>query len=365
MAREVVPERSDRPGQRGEDVPDLSVGDVLDEKMDHATKYVDRIEVLVRSELLRDARDHRLAVAQRSGLATQEPALVEQAADQCGQLSSEIDDLVVRQPIANRVEPRAKRVKRAWCLVLSQVEALDQLPDPPVRALEVRIENVDSGHASKTCTAYARSSDRDRGALLVHALQPTVEGMEKSRYRLEAGLPCIDVKVQRIEQLFDHRDPAPFRERDLDADVADYVLGAGADLASHPAFSIVFWLQQPASTTEVEQAFKAHFEDATDRLRRRRRRERRNGLVMLALGIVLVLVLFTLAQLVGVAVPGSVGAGLREGLVIASWVVLWRPVEILIFGWIPLRQERRSIERLLAAKLSVRTGRPPLAIAGS
>jgi hypothetical protein len=46
-------------------------------------------------------------------------------------------------------------------------------------------------------------------------------------------------------------------------------------------------------------------------------------------------------------------------LVISSWVVLWRPVEIMIFGWIPLRQERRLVERLLAAKLSVRSGKPP------
>jgi hypothetical protein len=33
------------------------------------------------------------------------------------------------------------------------------------------------------------------------------------------------------------------------------------------------------------------------------------------------------------------------------------PVELLIYGWIPLRQERRLIERLLA--LAVRSGKPP------
>jgi hypothetical protein len=183
--------------------------------------------------------------------------------------------------------------------------------------------------------------------------------IEATRYRIEAGVPCIDVKAQRIEQLFDNRDPAPFRERDLDPDVAEYVLGAGADLSSRPSFSIVFWLEHAAASPELEHAFRAHFADAIGRLRRRRRRERRTGAAMLVPGIGLVLVLFALAQVIGASVPGSLGAGLKEGLVISSWVVLWRPVEILVYGWIPLRQERRLIERLLAAELSVRSGKPP------
>lgn len=183
--------------------------------------------------------------------------------------------------------------------------------------------------------------------------------MNGTRYRFEADVPCIDVKVQRIEQLFDNRDPAPFRERDLDPDVAEYLLGACADLSSQPDLAIVFWLEQPAPSVELEHAFQAHFEDAIARLHRRRRRERRTGTVMLLLGIVLLVVLVSLGRLLGASVPGSVGAVLEEGLVIASWVVLWRPVEILIYGWIPLRHERQLIERLLAAKLSVRTGKPP------
>jgi hypothetical protein len=182
---------------------------------------------------------------------------------------------------------------------------------------------------------------------------------EPTRYRIEAGVPCIDVKVQRIEQLFDNRDPAPFRERDLDPDVADYVLGAAADLSARPVFSIVFWLEQPAPSSELEHAFAVHFTDVIDRIRRRRREARRSGTVMLVFGIALMVLLFTLARLIGVSIPGSLGAGLQEGLVIASWVVLWRPVEILIYGWIPLCQERRLVERLLAATVSVRSGKPP------
>ena len=185
-------------------------------------------------------------------------------------------------------------------------------------------------------------------------------GKRNARDRFDGPVPCIDVRAQRVEQLLDNRDPAPFRARDLDPDLASYLVAAAEDLAGHEALRIVFWLEHEAPEAELAQAFRGHFEDVLERMRHQRRRSRRIGTVMLLLGIVLVVALYTIAQLVGGAVPGTVGAGLREGLVIASWVVLWRPVEILIYGWIPVRQERRVITRILCASLAVQTGKPPV-----
>lgn len=173
-------------------------------------------------------------------------------------------------------------------------------------------------------------------------------------------MSCIDVQVQRIEQLFDNRDPAPFRERDLDPDLADYLLVGGEDLASHSRIAVVFWLEHEPASGEVEHAFRAHFEDMIARLGRQRRRSRRTGALMLVLGSVLVILLLAAAQLVRSIVPGAIGTALAEGLVISSWVVLWRPVEILLYGGIPVRQERRVVERLLRATVIVRAGVPPL-----
>ncbi len=43
---------------------------------------------------------------------------------------------------------------------------------------------------------------------------------------VEGAHACIDISLRLAEQLFDGRDPAPFRERDLDEDAADYILAA-------------------------------------------------------------------------------------------------------------------------------------------
>jgi hypothetical protein len=182
---------------------------------------------------------------------------------------------------------------------------------------------------------------------------------EHPRYRIENGEPCVDIRIASIEQLFDNRDPAPFRERDLDPDLVEYVLAAGEDLASQAGLRVVFWLGKPCPPAEIEAAFRAHFAYELDRIERRRRRQRRIGQIALLLGVGLIIVLLSLAQLVARVVPGSLGQALREGLVISSWVVLWRPVEILIYDWIPVHRERRVMRRLLSAPIDVRVGPGP------
>lgn len=177
---------------------------------------------------------------------------------------------------------------------------------------------------------------------------------EASRYRTEDGEPCIDVRVRSIEQIFDNRDPAPFRERDLDPDLAEYLVDAGEDLVGIDRIRVVFWVDRPCTPAEVEQAFRAHFEGELERLRRGRQRHRRTGQIALALAIVIVIALVTASQLVGNALGGTLGTGLKEGLVISSWVVMWRPVEVLIYDWIPIRHQRKALAKLLAATVDVR-----------
>jgi hypothetical protein len=181
-----------------------------------------------------------------------------------------------------------------------------------------------------------------------------------SRYRVENGEPVIDVRVATIDRLFDNRDPAPFRERDLDPDLVEYLLGAAEDLSSRaPSFRIVFWLEKQCTPHEVEAAFRAHFDYEIERLDRARRRQRRTGLVALLLGLIAISVLLAVAQLVGNELQGTIGVGLREGLVISCWVLMWRPVDVLLYEWIPWRRDRKVRARLLAAPLEVRIGEVP------
>lgn len=182
---------------------------------------------------------------------------------------------------------------------------------------------------------------------------------EPPRYREENDESIVDLKLAAIEQLFDNRDPAPFRERDLDPQLVEYLVDAAEDLVSRERFRIIFWLEQPCSPREVEIPYRAHFEYELTRLDRARHRHRRVGWVTLGLAIVAIVLLVTLSELVEGMIGGRVGAGLKEGLMISGWVLMWRPIEVLVYDSIPWRRTRRILRRLLATPIEVRSGKSP------
>jgi hypothetical protein len=176
------------------------------------------------------------------------------------------------------------------------------------------------------------------------------------RYRVDNGEAVLDVRVTSVDQLFDNRDPAPFRRRDLDPGLVEYLVEAGHDVAAAERIRIVFWVEQPCALSEVENGVHAHFEYELKRLQRRRREQLRTGWVALAIAIVAVVVLVGLAELVARVITGTLGAGIKEALVISGWVLLWRPVELLIYDGIPGRRQRRVLRRLLEASIEIRAG---------
>ncbi|HUR21430.1 MAG TPA: hypothetical protein VMZ90_11515 [Vicinamibacterales bacterium] len=44
---------------------------------------------------------------------------------------------------------------------------------------------------------------------------------------------------------------------------------------------------------------------------------------------------------------------LREGLLIGGWVAMWRPLEIFLYDWWPIRTEPRLFERLSAMPVEI------------
>jgi len=164
----------------------------------------------------------------------------------------------------------------------------------------------------------------------------------------------IDIRVENVEQLFDNRDPAPYRARDLDTDLVDYLVDAAEDLYRHGPFRIVLWIGGNQRTDGLNAAFVAQFDYELDRIRREGRRRRGIGAVALVLAAALLAVLLTTAHFIAKTWPGNFGEAVREGLVIASWVVLWRPIDIIVYDWIPPRRRRIIFRRLRDAPLEIR-----------
>jgi hypothetical protein len=179
-------------------------------------------------------------------------------------------------------------------------------------------------------------------------------GTDAPRYRIDNGEAIVDVRVTSVGNLFDNRDPAPFRQRDLDPALVEYLVDAGYDVAAAERVRIVFRVKEACAPSDVENGVHAHFEYELARLQRKRREQMRTGWVTLAVAIVAVVALVGLAELVERVIAGTLGAGIKEALLISGWVLMWRPIELLIYDGIPWRRQRRVLRRLLAASIEIR-----------
>ena len=177
------------------------------------------------------------------------------------------------------------------------------------------------------------------------------------RYRLEEGKTCIDIKLRTAHQLFDGRDPAPFRERDLDEDAVEYILGAVQELPPRARIKLVFWITEDTapqlSTETVVDAVQAHFRYESEKLQRRIREHVRQGQLTLVVGLTVLIAFLSLAEFSLLLPAGHLRQILREGLVITAWVAIWRPLDVLLYEWWPLVRQRGRCVRVASADIAI------------
>lgn len=157
-----------------------------------------------------------------------------------------------------------------------------------------------------------------------------------------------------MEQLFDNRDPSPFRDRDLDPRLVEYLLGAARDLAGVTPLRVEIWLPTLPSV-DLRQAVRAYFQQEIDRTTRERREQVRSALNGFLIAIAVVIVLITVAEVVERRTTGTFGTVVREALVISGWVLMWRPLDVLVYDRIAWVRNRRILESIRDAAIAVST----------
>lgn len=176
-------------------------------------------------------------------------------------------------------------------------------------------------------------------------------------YRREGDTWQIDLQLESLQQLVNGMDPSPFPRRDLDPDAEHYIVKAARELPADEPWALALWL--PAHELGAESAervaktlrhyFEWEVETAQQRLRDHLHSAWRTtllGLLFMALCMLVRSLLMPLEHLL------SDTAG--EGLLVIGWVALWRPLEMFLYDWWPLRREVRLLQRLAALPISLR-----------
>jgi len=151
--------------------------------------------------------------------------------------------------------------------------------------------------------------------------------------------PPIDLRISRIEQLFNILDPAPFWDKDLDADAADFIEMSYREVPPPKPAEIRIRIGAAAGPEDeavIQRAVAAHFERRreAERLRLKEHNRQSRMLLLVAL-LVMGVCLSARGLLVRWLGEGKVPFVLDEGLIVLGWVALWRPLEELMFEWHP------------------------------
>lgn len=161
------------------------------------------------------------------------------------------------------------------------------------------------------------------------------------RYAVEDGVSVIELRLNAVEQLFNSLDPSPFLEKDLDADAEEYIVGAVDDFPLSAPLKLAVYLPSAHMTVEaggaIGEGVRNYFAYAAEVSRRRLRQNFREARTSLVIGLGFLVFCVMLRELVLTLGPGALRTILAEGLLISGWVAMWRPVQLFLYGWWPLR----------------------------
>jgi hypothetical protein len=179
-----------------------------------------------------------------------------------------------------------------------------------------------------------------------------------SRYeRNEQGDLILDVAAGRVEDLYNDFDKsAPYIRRDLDQDLADYLIECARELGRVP-FTIRFTLTDLPDEprySRVRSSLNTYFLYLAETEIQKILQMFRRSAILFAIGLGILFAAVSLNRLLGPerSVTANVFA---EGLTIAAWVSLWEALAIFLVEWFPHRKTVALYRRLARARLVFRS----------
>lgn len=182
----------------------------------------------------------------------------------------------------------------------------------------------------------------------------------ESSYRVESGRVLIEIEMDDLKQMFNTLDPAPFHKRDIDADAEEYIVGAARDIALHKPLGMVVYLPAEKAIREsssmLEDAIRNYFDYRAQVERRELRQIFGRGWDSLAIGSLFLFACVSLQTVIPLFVKSEVAAGVvREGLLISGWVAMWRPIQIFLYDWRPIRTTLQVYRKLSRIGVEIRS----------
>jgi hypothetical protein len=174
-----------------------------------------------------------------------------------------------------------------------------------------------------------------------------------------ADHPTLELRLRSLDQLFNSMDPSPFLEKDLDTDAEAFI----REWASEPRqrdgrLHIRIHLEQMPADRDARsvagEAIRHFFAYQSQVERGVFRHFLHDGQMSLAIGLVFITVCLSVASLLPQPADNHFLPVLSESLLVAALVGMWRPIQMLLYDWWPIRRRIAVFERLAHATVDVR-----------
>ena len=181
----------------------------------------------------------------------------------------------------------------------------------------------------------------------------------ESYYKKENEHYLVEIKLNEVRQLFNSFDPAPFREKDLEASAENYIVDSVQEFHLDVPVKLILHLPQQACTEEavnsVPEAIHNYFSYRADITAKELRFTLKQGRIALIIGLVFLFMCIAAQQLIAsMEKTGLMWSIIEEGFLISGWVAMWRPIEVFLYEWWPIRRKRRVYEKLAGVPIELR-----------
>ena len=196
-----------------------------------------------------------------------------------------------------------------------------------------------------------------------HSAAPTRPGAAAA----DATAAVLELRIGELRQLFNAMDPAPFRERDLDPNAETYIVEWARETRPGQPLRLVVHHGREAAPAGHEpmlrEAVDGYFRQRAKSTWRELRQLFRVGRISLLIGLAFLAAAIVIGEFVaGFVDKASYGGIIKESFVIGGWVALWRPLEIFLYDWWPIRADARLFDRLATMPVGVHGAEEPAGV---
>lgn len=164
-----------------------------------------------------------------------------------------------------------------------------------------------------------------------------------------AASHTIKLNLHDINQLFNSMDPSPFLEKDLDDDAEEFIVSWAQEFPPGAPVRLLIYLEVwPTEDPNkmVPEAVHNYFAHRATLNKLEFSRLMKQGRTSLFIGLLFLAGCLVIIQTLLRNEAGTWAGVLRESLTIAGWVAMWRPMQIYLYDWWPLRHRSHVFVKL-------------------